>query len=107
MEPEFIVQECTANFDVVGFSELLKEKYLVQTCRFSPVELGIPTRRLRSYVLATKKSSINVKLMFCRASLQDHFFRKLSATGAIYFRLPENSLRCHLGQDVPGPDMPP
>ena len=91
-EPDVIVQECTANFDGQFYASLIDHSYAVKFVRFSPVQLGLPVRRLRMYSIAVRKDRFVFKVPWSMSSFNDFMWRPVQMAVTEYFRSPNSLL---------------
>eukprot|EP00971_Amphidinium_carterae_P008542 168564-Amphidinium_carterae.2 len=84
--PDIIVQECTRNFDVTGFTNCIAARYEVQRAMFSPVDLGFPVHRSRSYTLSFRKDRYSSIVPL--SELESLAFRAMRADARMYLRAP-------------------
>ena len=92
----FLVQECTSMFDILGYRRILQDMFYIEQVKFSPLELGIPAHRLRSYTLSVNKSQIVMRVPFTKRCLEENFFKKMVTTAEIFFRAPESYVQAYL-----------
>ena len=87
-KPEIIVHENVAGFDVHGMTLYLEKHYVCETLTFSPLSLGLPASRERSYTICLLREALAFKAPFSMSFMQDHIFRERRVTGEVYFRSP-------------------
>jgi site-specific DNA-cytosine methylase len=88
-EPQCIIQECTPSFDTEAFAALIGDKYLVKSIVFSPLDLGIPTRRTRQYSLCIRKDMLVFKVDWSIETMREIVWRTVACNARIYFRAPD------------------
>ena len=84
-DPDFILHECTEDFDVELLHNIFGSAFVLFTVRFSPVELGIPVSRPRVWTLGFNRARVVCHLPFSRDTFGKFFFRQLLLDGHIYF----------------------
>ena len=93
--PDILVQECTSRFQQQALQEMMGMKYAVFPVTFSPVQLGIPVRRQRQYVLAIRKDQLMFGIPWVPPVLDKVFYRTLCATARVFFRAPKSMIAQH------------
>jgi len=90
-DPDFILHECTEDFDVELLHAIFGNAFVLFTVRFSPVELGIPVSRPRVWTLGFNRARVVCHLPFSRDTFGKFFFRQLLLDGHIFFEaIPED-----------------
>ena len=62
---------------------------------FSPMDVGIPVHRQRSYCVLTLKSHIVLSIPFARSTAADLVFQKVVVSAKLYFRAPQSLVSAH------------
>ena len=110
-DPAFLLQECVRYFDVEPLAKLLERAhFIVQQVVFSPLDLGVPTHRMRSYILAVHKKQVKIRVPFQVPDLEPLFWRQVQASAKIYFRAPSSLLQAmlpHRSDEVADEDYRP
>jgi len=92
--PEVVIQECTVHFDIITMEKCLSPTYNIQQVKFSPEDVGVPTRRLRSYAVCVR-NDCKVLLPWTKGALRQHAFRQCLADGSIFLRATRTMLDSH------------
>ena len=87
-KPEILVHENVPGFDVQGMIYFLEEHYVCETLTFSPLSLGWPVSRERSYTICLLREAPAFQAPFNMSFMQDHLFRERATTGQVFFRSP-------------------
>ena len=110
LQPDFILHECTSDFDISVFEQIFQGHYLCQSLVVSPRQCGWPCTRGRRFTLLVHTGKRD-KLI----SLTDHrfggvFYRQLKCTGHIFFCADDDELANYaeelaVKKLVPAPDV--
>ena len=84
--PDFILHECTEDFDVQLLHDIFGGGFVLFTVKFSPVDLGIPVSRPRVWTLGFNRARVVCHLPFARETFGKFFFRRLQLDGHIYWQ---------------------
>lgn len=85
IQPTLVVHECVPQFKVEVLAELLGPAFSISSVVFSPVDLGIPTERIRRYSIADCSKASIVHRAYDVEQFSRFAFRRLMVDGNIYF----------------------
>jgi hypothetical protein len=92
-DPDFIIQECTVNFDESILHTIFGDEYDVRFTSLSPVDFGIPASGRRKWSVCVRRSRWSVEVGMDSAAFQQIFFRTMQTYGDIFFQSPEDDVR--------------
>ena len=93
VKPHVILGECTKYFDYGTMKAILEPIYIVNMCSFSPLDMGVPTARVRQYVVALRKDCMHSSLPFNMETFAAYFQATLVIDGSVFFRSPQSRLQ--------------
>ena len=89
-EPDMVLHECTAEFDVQQLERFFSPRYLISSIVFSPVQLGVPTSRPRRYTIMVHRDRRAQRTSFTLDTFGRMFFRTCQTSGHIFWCAPNH-----------------
>ena len=86
--PDFILHECTEDFDVATLELVFSALYLITSFVFSPRDLGIPASRPRRYSILVLRARFEPTVQYALEGFGNMFFRRLQCNGHAYWTAP-------------------
>ena len=83
--PEWIVHECTSDFDYEILQTIFGAVYMIMTFVFSPTDMGIPASRPRRYTIMVLKAMSKPLLSFDKQGFGSIAFARCVLTGHVFF----------------------
>ena len=107
-EQDFLVTECTNNFDAEHFACLVSDRYELTVIHVSPELLGEPTRRNRMYMILLDKSRRQWRLQASAQEVYEKTFRRRPCMNVLEkVRAPDSLVREFIDKMVAKRKMPP
>lgn len=90
--PEYIIHECTPQFDISVLQVVFGERYHIQSFVFGPTDVGVPEKRKRRWTLMSLKRAVNFSVGFDAGGFGNIFFQHCATTGHVFFCAAESDI---------------
>ena len=84
--PDVVIQECTPQFDLTYFRQILEDCYTIQHRVICPSQLGFPVSRARQWAIAVRTSKWTLLEQFDGPSFENMFYREIMLNADVYFQ---------------------